>query len=110
MLSEKLTGKQIDWWTETARVWWGYSIHRRWLGPKLSRGVYTSTTKSSSPSRLPPPFTRQPVLDTFSRSVPRSSWQRKQRAGAVKPKVKQGGTRHQRSQYATVQPGQATQS
>lgn len=60
------------------------------------------------PPHLPPPLTRQPVLATFSRSVPRSSCQRKQRAGAVKPKVKQGGTRHQRSQYATAQPGRGT--
>lgn len=35
-------------------------------------------------------LTRQHVLATFSRSVASASCQRKQRAGCVKPKVKQG--------------------
>ncbi len=59
-LSEKtdnLTGKwtlrKTEQWTETARVWWSYSLSSRWLGRKLSGGVYTSTTISFPPWLAP---------------------------------------------------------
>ncbi len=48
-LTGKWTSRKTVRWTETARVWWSYSLSSRWLGQKLSGGVYTSTTISFPP-------------------------------------------------------------